>query len=63
VDVQAVFIFKETRGCFDVFQFRARRQVLTQFRLHAASLIVVRLDQIDPHRTGEVLDLIGFQAR
>jgi len=36
---------------------------LTQFRLHAASLIVVRLDQIDPHRAGEVFDLIGFQAR
>jgi hypothetical protein len=31
--------------------------------LHAASFIVVRLDQIDPHRTGEVLDLVGFKTR
>ena len=63
VNMQAVIVFKETCRCFDVFQFRAGCQALAQFRLHAASLIVVRLDQIDPHRAGEVFDLICFQAR
>ncbi|CZV25554.1 Uncharacterised protein [Enterobacter hormaechei] len=55
VNVQAVFVFKKTGGCFDVFQFRACRQALPQFRLYAKALIVVRLDQIHPYGINEGL--------
>lgn len=47
--MQAVFIFEETGGCFDVFQFRTGRQTLAQLRLYAQSLVVVRLDEVDPY--------------
>jgi hypothetical protein len=44
VNVQTVFVFKKTRGCFDVFQFRARSQILAQVLLHTVSFFVIRLD-------------------
>ncbi|CNU05016.1 Uncharacterised protein [Salmonella enterica subsp. enterica serovar Bovismorbificans] len=55
VDMQSVFVFKEARGCFDIFQFRTRRQTLAQLRLYAQSLVVVRFDQIDPYGINQAL--------
>ncbi|SAF14992.1 Uncharacterised protein [Enterobacter asburiae] len=55
VNMQTVFVFKKTRGCFDVFQFRAGCQALPQFRLYAKAFIVVRLDQIHPYGINEGL--------
>ena len=55
VNVQTVFVFKKTRRCFDVFQFRACRQALSQLRLYAKAFIVVRLDQIHPYGINEGL--------
>ena len=42
--MQTVFVFKKTCGCFDVFQFGARGQVLAQILLHTATFIIIRLD-------------------
>ncbi|SVK45669.1 Uncharacterised protein [Acinetobacter baumannii] len=50
VDMQTVFVFEETGGGFDVVQFRTRRQALSQLILHALTLALFRLDQINPQR-------------
>ncbi len=62
VDVQTVFVFKKTRRRLDVFQFRSGGRVLAQFRLHAGTFFIVRLDQINPNRAGEVFDFVSLKA-
>ncbi|MNP28726.1 hypothetical protein D3C76_1217100 [compost metagenome] len=60
--MQAVFVFEETRGSFDIIQLRTCRQALAQLVLHAFTLAFFRLNQINPQRGGEIIGVIQLQT-
>lgn len=63
----AYFIWGIAPAYFKLIYYVPADEILTHRVIWSfffmVALIVVRLDQIDPHRAGEVFDLIGFQAR
>ncbi|MNV94522.1 hypothetical protein D3C71_1893290 [compost metagenome] len=53
--MQAVIVFEETGRGFDIIQFGACRQALAQLILHALAFALLRLDQVNPQRRGQII--------